>query len=109
MGIEPTAWGLIPESGNRCPQLRTDIEILPSSTFALYAGAMKTASVVVIRCATPDCEWGFPMPDLGELAFGACYSDFLKHCINIHGQKRNSVSESFVFLDLEKWTLTLLK
>ena len=49
------------------------------------------------------------MPDLGEVAFGVCYSDFLKHCIDVHGLKRNFVSESFVFLDLEKWTLTLLE
>jgi hypothetical protein len=49
------------------------------------------------------------MPDLGEVAFEVCYSDFLKHCIDIHGLKRDPVSESFVFLDLEKWTLALLK
>ena len=30
------------------------------------------------------------MPD-GEVAFGVCYSDFLKHFINVHRLKRNSV------------------
>lgn len=51
----------------------------------------------------------FPLPDLGEVAFKVYYSDFLKHCIDIHGLKRNPVSDPFVFLNLEKWTLTLLK
>lgn len=43
---------------------------------------MKTASLVVIRCATPDCEWGFPMPDLGEVAVNVCYSNFIEHYVH---------------------------
>ena len=70
---------------------------------------MKTASLVDIRCSTPDCKWGFPMPDLGEVAFKVCYSDFVEHCIHSHGLKTDTISDAHVFLDLEKWTLTLLK
>src|SRR6516164_7293125 len=42
---------------NRSRRLRL-MEREPSSRF-------------VVRCGTPDCEWGFPMLDLSELAFGA--------------------------------------
>jgi len=69
---------------------------------------MKTAPHFVIRCGTPDCEWGFPMPDLGELALESCYSAFRKHCVEIHGLTDDD-EEAHMFLDLEKWTLTLLK
>jgi hypothetical protein len=48
------------------------------------------------------------MPDLGELAFESCYSAFRKHCVEIHGLNEGD-SEAQVFLDLMKWTLTILK
>ena len=49
------------------------------------------------------------MPDLGELAVEACYSGFRKHCVQVHGLKEDDPADSQVFLDLGKWTLTLLK
>ena len=48
------------------------------------------------------------MPDLGELAVEACYSGFRKHCVQVHGLNEDD-PDSQVFLDLGKWTLTLLK
>jgi hypothetical protein len=70
---------------------------------------MKTSPQFVIRCGTPDCEWGFPMPELCELALESCYSAFRKHCVEIHGLRQDNVADSSMHLDLEKWTLTLLK
>ena len=68
----------------------------------------KRTNGFVIRCGTPDCEWGFSMSDLGELAVEACYSGFRKHCVQVHGLNEYD-PDSQVFLDLGKWTLTLLK
>ena len=49
------------------------------------------------------------MAELGELALESCYSAFRKHCVEIHGFREDNVPDSSVYLDLEKWTLTLLK
>jgi len=68
----------------------------------------ETSSHLLIRCGTPDCEWGFSMPDLGEMAFQACYSAFREHCVKFHGLNENDLTDSGIFLDLGEWTLTLL-
>jgi hypothetical protein len=68
---------------------------------------MKTKPGFTIHCGTTDCDWGFPMPDLGELALDACYSDFRRHCIDVHGLEEAKTAD--VFLSLEEWTLTLVK
>ena len=34
-----------------------------------------------IRCGTPDCDWGFEMPDLSETQFKKCYAAFREHCV----------------------------
>jgi len=57
---------------------------------------MKTAPAFVIRCATPHCEWGFPMPDMGEEAFDACYSASRKHWTEVHGLTPNTAAHSLV-------------
>ena len=62
----------------------------------------------VIRCGTPDCEWGRKMCDLGEEQLLLCYSEFRKHCIQRHDLQEWDMS-SHVHLDLEQWLLTLLK
>jgi hypothetical protein len=49
------------------------------------------------------------MPDLSEEAFKSCYSSFAKHCLAVHGLTREGYDGARMFLDLEKWTLTLLK
>jgi hypothetical protein len=43
------------------------------------------------------------------MAVKACYSSFRKHSIEIHGLKEDDLSDSRMFRDLNKWTLTLLK
>ena len=43
------------------------------------------------------------------MAVKACYSRFLKHSIEIRGLKEDDLADSLVFLDLNKWTLMLLK
>ena len=70
---------------------------------------MKTSPRFVVRCGTPDCEWGFPIPDLGELALESCYAAFRKHCVEVHGLREDNLADSPMHLDLEKWTLTLMK
>ena len=66
---------------------------------------MKPSPRFVIRCGTPDYEWGFPMPDLGELALDSCYSTFRKHCMETPGLRQDNVADCAMHLDLEKWTL----
>jgi len=43
------------------------------------------------------------------MAVKACYSSFRKHSIEIHVLKEDDPADSRMFLDLNKWTLTLLK
>ena len=49
------------------------------------------------------------MPDLGKITVEACYDDFRKHCVEIHGLQQKDLVDSRMFLDLGTWTLTLLK
>jgi hypothetical protein len=49
------------------------------------------------------------MPNLGELAIEACSSTFHKHCVEVRGLKEDDLTDSQMFVDLEQWTLTLLK
>jgi hypothetical protein len=62
----------------------------------------------VIRCGTPDCDWGKKMCDLGEEQMLLCYSEFRKHCIQRHDLQEWDMS-SYVHLNLEQWLLTLIK
>ncbi len=68
---------------------------------------MNRTAGFVIRCGIPDCDWGFQMWNLGELAFEACYAQFRKHCTKTHGLNEDNAADSLMFLDLEKWTLIL--
>jgi hypothetical protein len=43
-----------------------------------------TAMSFVIRCGTPDCEWGKKMADLCANQLNLCYAEFRKHCIQRH-------------------------
>ena len=62
----------------------------------------------VIRCGTPDCEWGHKMHDMGEDQLHLCYSEFQKHRIQRHDLQEWDMN-SLVHLDLEHWLLTLIK
>jgi len=59
-------------------------------------------------CGTPDCDWGFPLPDIEEWRMNACYADFRQHCIERHGLDEAD-EEAEMFLDLIEGTLTLVK
>jgi hypothetical protein len=62
----------------------------------------------LIRCGTPDCDWGKKMCDLGEEQLRLCYSEFHKHCIHRHDLQDWDTTPD-VYLDLENWLLTLIK
>jgi hypothetical protein len=49
------------------------------------------------------------MPDLGEEAFKKCYAEFAEHCVETHGLKRDEMKDAHAHLNLQTWTLTLLK
>ena len=51
-----------------------------------YPRAMENKFSFVIRCGTPDCECGFPMLDMGELAFKCCYSALRNDPRNLAGR-----------------------
>jgi hypothetical protein len=66
---------------------------------------MKHKFSFIIRCGTPDCEWGFPMPDPGEVAFKCCYSEFRKHRTEVHGVNQDNASDCLMRLDLDSYAL----
>ncbi len=66
------------------------------------------AKSFVIRCGTPDCDWGHKMCDLGEEQLRLCYSEFRKHCIQRHDLQEWETMPH-VHFDLEHWMLTLTK
>jgi len=61
-----------------------------------------------IRCGTPDCDWGFALPDTSEARMNECYAEFRMHCIERHGLDQDD-REAEMFLDLMEGTLTLVK
>jgi hypothetical protein len=61
----------------------------------------------VIRCGTPDCDWGHEMHDMGEDRLRLCYSEFRKHCIQRHDLQEWDTTPQ-VHLDLENWLQTLI-
>jgi hypothetical protein len=61
-----------------------------------------------IRCGTPDCDWGFRLPDLQEGSVERCYAEFRSHCIERHGLDEAD-NEAKMFFDLDAGTLTLFK
>jgi hypothetical protein len=62
----------------------------------------------IIRCGTPDCGWGKKVSDLSADQIKLCYSEFRKHCIQLHGLKEWDTTAR-MHLDLERWMLTLIK
>jgi hypothetical protein len=70
---------------------------------------MRTKPGFAIRCGTPDCDWGFTMPDLSEVALDLCYAAFLRHCAEMRGLNLDDPECRWMYLDLEDWTLTLRK
>ncbi len=50
----------------------------------------------IIRCGTPECDWGFPLPDLAPWRVEKCYAEF-------------GPDNAQMYLDLKVGTLTLWK
>ena len=63
----------------------------------------------VIRCGTPDCDWGHRVSDLGQEQLKLCYSEFRKHCMQTHDLQKWEIPTSLMNLDLEHWMLALIK
>jgi hypothetical protein len=64
----------------------------------------------VIRCASPDCDWGHPMPcDLldWEIHMNKCENAFLRHCVERHPLGEH-YSRLWIRLDLVEWTIELV-
>ena len=64
---------------------------------------------LVIRCGTPDCDWGHQVSDLSEEQLELCYSEFRKYCIQRHDLHEWELATSIMNSDLRRWTLTLIK
>lgn len=60
-----------------------------------------------VRCGSPDCDWGTPMPGFGEGELDRCRDEFREHCIRRHGLDPDD-TERVARFDLEALTLTLL-
>jgi hypothetical protein len=63
---------------------------------------------IVIRCGTPDCDWGHKVSELSDEQLKLCYSEFRKHCVQSHDLQEWDTT-SYMNLDLEHWMLTLIK
>jgi len=61
----------------------------------------------IIRCGTPDCDWGFPLPDMAAWRVERCYDEFAEHCVERHGLLETDSAQ--MYLDLKVATLTLWK
>ena len=60
-----------------------------------------------IRCGSPDCDWGIPLPGCSEGEWDQCRHEFREHCIKRHGLDPND-TERTCWFDLDALTLTLL-
>ena len=60
-----------------------------------------------VRCGSPDCDWGTPMPGLSEGELNRCRREFREHCVERHKLDPND-TERLAWFDLEALTLTLL-
>jgi hypothetical protein len=62
---------------------------------------------IVIRCGTPDCDWGYRVPDLIDPWITKCYAAFREHCIEWH-QLDPDDTERFMQFDLVEFILALV-
>jgi len=62
----------------------------------------------IIRCGTPDCDWGFRLPDMAPWRMERCYAEFREHCVETHALRETDINAQMYF-NLIEGTLTLLK
>jgi hypothetical protein len=66
-----------------------------------------TSTKTHVRCGSPDCDWGTPLPGFSESEWDRCRHQFREHCIERHWLDADD-TERFAWFDLEALTLTLL-
>src|SRR5580658_8853037 len=54
-------------------------------TIPLSVGGWMIASKTHVRCGTPDCDWGTPLPSFGEDQLSRCRREFREHGVERHG------------------------
>ena len=60
----------------------------------------------LVRCAMPDCSWGFEFTGLAQIH--KCYDAFRQHCLEMHRLDPDD-SETIMSLDTGEWLMHLLK
>jgi hypothetical protein len=60
----------------------------------------------MVRCGTPDCDSGTPLPS-NEDQLSRCRREFREHCIERHGLNPGD-TERICWFNLEAFTLTLV-
>jgi hypothetical protein len=66
-----------------------------------------TGTTTHVRCGTPHCDWGTPMPGFSEGELDRWRDEFREHCIERHGLD-HADTERVAWFDLEALTLKLL-
>jgi hypothetical protein len=61
----------------------------------------------MVRCGTPDCDWGTPLPCFDEDQLNRCRVEFREHRIARHGLDPKD-TERVCWFNLEAFTLTLV-
>ena len=61
-------------------------------------------SAKIVRCGTPDCDWGTPLPSFNEDQLS---KEFRQHCIERHGLNPED-TERVCWFDLQALTLTIV-
>jgi hypothetical protein len=64
-------------------------------------------STKMVRCGTPDCDWGVPMPGFSEDQLSRCRREFRQHCVERHGLDPKD-TERICWFNLEVLTMTLV-
>jgi hypothetical protein len=62
---------------------------------------------MLIRCGTPDRDWGLHLADMSGQEMESCRREFRKHCVERHGLDPAD-TERNVWFDLMAYTMMLL-
>lgn len=68
--------------------------------------ASKLPSKTHIRCGTPDCDWGTPLPSKEDQLI-RCREESREHCIERHGLNPEN-TERICWFNLELLTMTIV-
>jgi len=99
--------------GTHLDPTATDCDILCLTYFLVYSiSGAANEMACVMRCGTPDCDWGWPMADLAPWPVEKCYSAFRDHCIETHGldesdRGRHAFGPAALDFDADSFVLTI--